>query len=134
MDTLTGRTCRPSPHAGGHTVQSAGSTVFTDQLGQDCRCLDAIVVVVSLSVVSNSCDPVDCSLPGSSVHGIFQARILEWVSISYPRGSSLPRDQTQVSCIAGEFFTAEPPGKTVWMLENVQMLDYYVLALLPHWD
>ena len=54
MDTLTGRTCRPSPHAGGHIVQRAGSTVFTDQLGQDCRCLDAIVVVVSRSVVSNS--------------------------------------------------------------------------------
>ena len=88
----------------------------------------------SLSRVQLFCNPVDCSLPGSSVHGIFQARILEWVSISYSRGSSLPRDQTQVSCIAGGFFTPEPPGKTVWMLENVQMLDYYVLALLPHWD
>ena len=43
------------------------------------------------------CDPMDCSLPGSSVHGISQARILEWVAISYPRGSSWPRDQTWVS-------------------------------------
>ena len=40
------------------------------------------------------CDPMDCSLPGSSVHGIFQARILEWVAISFSRGSSQPRDQT----------------------------------------
>ena len=50
------------------------------------------------------CDPMDCSPPGSSVHGILQARILEWVSISFPRGSSRPRDQTQVSRIAGRRF------------------------------
>ena len=50
------------------------------------------------------CDPVDCSPPGSSLHGILQARILEWVAISFSRGSSWPRDQTQVSCIAGRRF------------------------------
>ena len=44
------------------------------------------------------CDPVDCSLPGSSVHRILQARILQWVAISYSRGSSQPRDWTLVSC------------------------------------
>ena len=46
------------------------------------------------------CDPVDCSPPGSPVHGIFQARILEWVAISFSRGTSQPRDWTRVSCIA----------------------------------
>ena len=51
------------------------------------------------------CDPMDCSLPGSSVHGIPQARLLEWVAVPFSRGSSQPRDQTQVSCIAGGFFT-----------------------------
>ena len=50
------------------------------------------------------CDPMDCSLPGASVHGIFQARILEWVAISFSRGSSQPRDQTQVSHIVGRLF------------------------------
>ena len=45
------------------------------------------------------CDPMDCSLPGSSVHRIFQARVLEWVAISFSRGSSQPRDQSRVSCI-----------------------------------
>ena len=50
-------------------------------------------------------DPMDCSLVGSSVHGVFQARILEWVAISFSSGSSLPRDQTQVSHTAGRFFT-----------------------------
>ena len=50
------------------------------------------------------CDPVDCSLPGFSVHGILQARILEWVTISFSRGSSRPRDRTQVSRIGGRCF------------------------------
>ena len=52
------------------------------------------------SVVSNSCDPMDCSPPGYSVHGTLQARILEWVAISFSRGSSGPRDRTQIFCIA----------------------------------
>ena len=51
------------------------------------------------------CNPMVWSLPGSSVHGIVQARTLEWVAISFSRGSSWHRDQTQVSCIAGKFFT-----------------------------
>ena len=50
------------------------------------------------------CDPMDCSPPSSSVHGIFQASILEWVAMPSSRGSSQPRDQTQVSCITGRFF------------------------------
>ena len=64
--------------------------------------------------MSDSCDPIYCSPPGSSVHGISQARILEWVVISFSRGSSPPRDQTCVSCnscTAGRFFTTEPAGK-----------------------
>ena len=51
------------------------------------------------------CDPIDCSLPGCSVHGSLQARILEWVAIPFSRGSSQPRDQTHVSCIAGRFYS-----------------------------
>ena len=50
------------------------------------------------------CNPVDCSPPGSSVHGILQARILEWVAISFSRGSSQLRDRTQVSHITGRHF------------------------------
>ena len=49
-----------------------------------------------------------CSLPGFSVHRISQASILEWVAISFSRGSSRPRDRTLISCIAGGFFTTEP--------------------------
>ena len=51
------------------------------------------------------CDPMDCSLPGSSVHGILQARLQEWVAIPFFRRSFQPIDQSQVSCIAGKFFT-----------------------------
>ena len=58
------------------------------------------------------CDPVDCSPPGSSVHGIFQAGVLEWVAIS----SFQISDQTCVSCLAGVFFTTEPPGKPSLLL------------------
>ena len=61
------------------------------------------------------CDPMDCSLLGSSIHGILQARILEWVAIPFSRGSFRPRDWTQVSCITGRFFTIwatrEAPGE-----------------------
>ena len=51
------------------------------------------------------CDATDCSVPNSSVHGILQAKILEWVAIPFSRGSSWARDQKWVSCIAGRFFT-----------------------------
>ena len=52
---------------------------------------------------------MDCSPPGSFVHGILQARILEWVAISFSKGSSPPRDRTHVFCLAGGFFTTEQP-------------------------
>ena len=60
---------------------------------------------VTLSVMSNSLWPMDWSRPGSYVHVILQARILGWVAIPFSRGSSWHRDQSQVSCIAGRFFT-----------------------------
>ena len=51
------------------------------------------------------CDPIDWGLSGSSIHGIFQARVLEWIAIAFSKGSSWPRDQTRVSRIAGKHFT-----------------------------
>ena len=66
-------------------------------------------VVILVTKVTQSCptlcDPMDCSPPGSSVHGILQARVLEGVAISFSRGSSQPRDRTRVSCIPGRRFT-----------------------------
>ena len=60
------------------------------------------------------CNPVDCSLPGSFLHGILQARILEWVAISFSRGSSLTRDQTGVSRIAGRRFNLWATREAQW--------------------
>ena len=70
------------------------------------------------------CDPMDCSLPGSSVHGIFQARILEWLAISFSRGSSWPRDRTHISCITGRFFITEPPGKPIDRVYDTEFLPF----------
>ena len=61
------------------------------------------------------CDPMDYNLPGFSVHGIFQARILEWVAVPISRGSSQPRDRTRVSHIVGRFFT-------IWVIID----NYYI--------
>ena len=72
--------------------------------GQNALLFRKVKVFVAQSC-STLCDPMDCSWPASSVHGILQARILEWVDIPFSRGSSQPRDQTQVSCIAGGFLT-----------------------------
>ena len=58
-----------------------------------------------MCVCMTLCGPVVCSPAGSSVHGILQARILEWVAMPFSRGSSPPRDQTRASCVAGRFFT-----------------------------
>ena len=61
------------------------------------------VLVAQLCLTFRDC--MDYNILGSSVHGILQARILEWVAIPFSTGSSQPRDQTWVSCIAGKFFT-----------------------------
>ena len=63
-----------------------------------------VCVCYSLSC-AQLCDPMDCTLPGSSVHGILQARILEWVAIPFFKRSSWPRDQTQVPWVTDRFFT-----------------------------
>ena len=84
--------------------------------------------------MSYSYDPMDYSLPGSSVHGIFQARVLEWVAISFPRESSRPRDQTRVSCIAGRFFTNWATREAQGGGENGYMYMYGWVPLLSTWN
>ena len=61
------------------------------------------------------CDPMDCSLPGSSVHGVSKARILEWIAISSSRGSSHPGIKPRSSEWAGSFFTTKLPGKPIYL-------------------
>ena len=74
--------------------------------------LPLLLLLFSHQVMSDSEIPWTYSPPGSSVHGIFHAGILEWVAISFSRGSSPPRDWIWVSCVANRFFVTEPPVKS----------------------
>ena len=89
----------------------------------------AFLCYLSESEVARSCptfcNSMECGLPRSSVHGIFQARILEWVAISFSRGSSQPRDRTQVSHIGGRRFT-------VWATREAQVLCNLLFLVFPH--
>ena len=85
----------------------------------------------TLSEVAQSCptlcDSMDCSLSGSSIHGIFQARVLEWIAISFSRGSSWPRNPTPVSHIAGRHFTIWATREayyTLWSLKELDMTEW----------
>ena len=81
-------------------------------------------------------DPMDCSLPGSSVHGILQARILQWVAIPSSRGSSQPRDQTQVSCIAGRFFAIWATSQSLpqdFLVQTSTYLRDHCFSLPSEW-
>ena len=102
----------------------------------------------SVSEVAQSyptlCNPINCSLPGSSIHGIFQARVLEWVAISFSRGSSQPRDQTQVSHIAGRHFTIWATRVSLYGQSWDTTLSHYIIfqenwstgcgSINPKWD
>ena len=83
-----------------------------------CNVVD-IVAKESESEVCQSCptlcSPMDCSPPDSSIHGIFQSRVLEWVAISFSRESSWSRHWTQVSHHASDALLSEPPGKPLWL-------------------
>ena len=92
---------------------------------------DAFVLCSVLQLHLTLCDPMDYNPPGSSVHGIFQARILEWVTISFSRGPYQPRDRTpRLLCflLAGDFFTcwAIPSGKPMMALLYI---NFFILLL-----
>ena len=76
------------------------NTLSTQAASVSCMC---VYVLITQSCPTH-CDPIDCSPPGSSVHGILQARILEWVASPFSRGSFRPRYQNQVSHIADRVF------------------------------
>ena len=108
--STTGRMMRQSwEPAGKETLHGLSPPIFWSE-------------VKSLSHVWLSVTPwTVCSPTGSSVHGIFQARVLEWVAISFSRGSSQPRDRTGVSCIVGRCFT-KPQG-SLTPCYNLQLLN-----------
>ena len=95
--------------------QRAGSLNIESEVAQSCLTL---------------CDPIDYSLPISSVHGILQARILKWVAIPFSRGSSWPRDWSRVYCIARRFFivwvTRKWKKNRYLMLRNLTLFKYHL--------
>ena len=74
------------------------SVFYVSEFSHMCDLCCLLILKVSKVAQSSPtlCDPMDCSLPGSSIHGIFQARVLEWVAISFSRGSPRPRDRTSL--------------------------------------
>ena len=107
--------------------------------GVGCHFLLQCMKVKSESEVAQSCptlsDPMDGSLPGSSIHGIFQARVLEWGAMAFSRGSPQPRDRTQVSCIVSKTLyrlshQGSPQSITI-MAPNVSYLSISVPLCVP---
>ena len=93
-----------SPKSGSHHFSEAPAEHFQRGVHTPSTFTSSLQELQSESVVAH-CDPMDCSLPGFTVHGLLQARILEWVATPFCRGSPQPRGQIGVSCIAGRFFT-----------------------------
>ena len=91
-------------------IEHKEAKLFTDDMNAEMGSTNESMLVVQSCLTLQ--DPIDCSPWGSSVHGILQARILEWVTISSSKGSSQPKDGTQASCIAGRLFT-------VWATKEV---------------
>ena len=83
----------------------SGVDTYRDPTGRDFLLLKSLMLGLITQSCPTLCNPMDYSPPGSSVHGIIQTRILQWVVMPSSRGSSQPRDRTQVSHIAGGFFT-----------------------------
>ena len=89
---------------------------------------DLAHVLLATQSCPTLCGPKDCNLPVSSVHGILQARILEWVVTAFSRASFQPRDQTRVFCIAGRFFTmVNPKGSPQTPLFNHKVSNELLL-------
>ena len=89
-------------------------------------------VVLAAQSCLTLCNPTDCSPPGSSVRGILQARILQWVAIPFSGGSSWHRDGTWVSCTAGRFFTIWATGKSLideWRNQTQYYLWHHIIIL-----
>ena len=88
-------------------------------------CVRTLSVCLLAQSCPTLCDLMDCSPPGSSVHGIFEAKILGWIAISYSRGSSRSRDQPMSlanPALAGRFFTTTPPGRHIFLILYTYML------------
>ena len=110
----------------------AGHTEGIHQLPAEGRETSIYFLFTLWSEVAQSCvtlcSPMDCSLPGSSIHGIFQARVLEWVAISFSSGSPQPRDGIWVSYMQTDALPSEPPGKPFYSILILKCIILHFLA------
>ena len=114
----------------GEVHRSSVSWTHSDLFGCSWSVSSIVVgVLVALSCLT-LCDPMDCSPLGSSVHGILQGRILEWVAIPFSMGSSWPRDWTWVSCVAGRFFTIWATRKACILYNKTAILSIALSQVL----
>ena len=90
------------------------TSMGSHRVGHDRSDLAAAAAVIQLCLTL--CHPMDCSPPGTSAHRLLQVRMMKWVAIPFSKGSSQPRDQTQVSHIAGRFFTLWATKKPPWSI------------------
>ena len=112
------------------------SRILAVSMGQACiddtLHLHWFLCVVVAQWCPTLCDPMNCSLSGFSIHGIFQARILKWVAVSFSRGSSQPRDWTLVSCIVGKLYYLSHQGNPLlayWFLGA--LIQFRALGSVP---
>ena len=105
---------------------------------RDCRvsmhwCFTVPVYVCVYDLVAQSCPTLynimDCRPPGSCVHGILQVRILQWVAISFSRGSSWPKDWTLVSTLQADSLPSEPPGKPLLYLIYLKNMTFFFIDI-----
>ena len=118
------------------SLETSAISVNTQQSREECYEDPLLIKLAAASEVKapQLCPTLrkrmDCYLPGSSVHGTLQARVLEWVAISFSRGSFRPKDSTQVSCIAGRLFTVWAASycvlitvRSVWRALQIQFIS-----------
>ena len=94
-----------------------------------CALMCIYMCVLAAQSCLTLCNPTDCNLPGSCVRGILQARILGWVAIFFSRRSPWPKGWTQVSCVAGRFFTLWATSVSVYVCIYVWYFFFYFLPL-----
>ena len=108
---------KPRSHSGCHIRLSRVSCAIEQVLvGYPFKYSSVYVCVLAAQSCLTLCNPIDCSLTGSSLHAILQARILEWVAVLFSRGSSGSRDRTVFPSLQADSLPSEPPGN-----ENVYM-------------
>ena len=116
--------CKREPYSVTKTVTWFGGVLCTNRIGRMLACTCSIA-----QLCLTLCDPVDCSLPGSSVPEVFHARILQWVAISFSSGSSPLRDWSHISCIVRQILYHCATWEALYALSKFQLCNTMLLTV-----